>query len=291
MTDVIVLPNTSWDQRVTATEQELAVDALERGSVLLFPQLSFSIQDDERQLLSPTVAGHGKNVSLNPSKGSLRGSSAKDAELQRLHNMMDRFAKSSRDLLRCLLSPYETALEQGRTSFRPVEIAGRRTSWRQDDTRLHVDNFPSSPTQGKRILRIFTNVNPHGQSRNWRLGEPFEGVARRYLHSISRPTRGASHVLNLLGITKSRRTGYDHYMLQLHDRMKADMAYQSQVAQRDFAFHAGHTWMVFTDIVSHAAMSGQYALEQTAYLPINAMLDPSRAPLRILEKFLGRELT
>ena len=291
VTDVIALPNTNWDQRVTATEQELAVDALERGSVLLFPQLSFLIQDDEQQLLSPTVAGHGKNVSLDPSSGSLRGSSAKGAELQRLHNMMDRFATSSRDLLRCLLSRYETALEQGRTSFRPVEIAGRRTSWRKDDTRLHVDSFPSSPTQGKRILRIFTNVNPHGQSRNWRLSEPFEGVACRYLHSISRPIRGAGHVLNLLGITKSRRTAYDHYMLQLHDRMKADVAYQSQVAQRDFAFHAGHTWMAFTDIVSHAAMSGQYALEQTSYLPVNAMLDPSRAPLRILEKFLGRELT
>jgi hypothetical protein len=290
MTDVITLPNTTWDQRLATAAQELAVDALERGNVLLFPQLSFLIQDGERQFLSPTVAGEGKNVSLDPSTGSLRGSSVNESDLQRLQQMMNRFAKSSRDLLRSLLPNYEAGLEQARTSFRPVEISGRETSWRKDDTRLHVDSFPSSPTRGNRILRVFTNVNPNGQSRRWRLGESFEGVARRYLPSIPRPIWGASHVLNLLGITKRRRTAYDHYMLHLHDRMKADMEYQSQVIQRAYEFQAGSTWMVFTDLVSHAATGGQYAFEQTYHLPVNSMLDPSRAPLRILENLLGHEL-
>jgi len=291
VTDVITLSNTGWDQQVPTAQRELAADALERGGVLLFPQLSFLMSDSEGEFLSPTVAGDGKNVSLDPANGLLSGSSVNDADLQRLQNMMKRFAASSRHLLRCLLPHYEAGLEQGRTSFRPTEIAGRRTSWRKDDTRLHVDSFPSSPTQGSRILRVFTNVNPRGQSRNWRLGESFEGVARRYLPSLTAPIWGADHMLDLLGITKRRRTAYDHYMLQLHDRMKADLAYQSQVAQRACEFQAGSTWMVFTDLVSHAAMSGQYAFEQTYYLPVNSMLDPSRAPLRILEKLLGRELT
>jgi hypothetical protein len=290
MTDVITLPNTTWDQRIATAAQELAVDALERGSVLLFPQLSFLIQDGERQFLSPTVAGEGKNVSLDPSNGSLRGSSVNEPDLQRLQKMMNRFAKSSRDLLRSLLPNYEAGLEQARTSFRPVEISGRKTSWRKDDSRLHVDSFPSSPTRGNRILRVFTNVNPHGQSRSWRLGESFDGVARRYLPSIPRPIWGASHVLNVLGITKRRRTAYDHYMLHLHDRMKADMEYQSQVIQRAYEFQAGSTWVVFTDLVPHAATGGQYAFEQTYHLPVNSMRDPSRAPLRILENLLGHDL-
>ena len=193
--------------------------------------------------------------------------------------------------MRNVLPLYKAGLEQARTSFRPAEIAGRRTSWRKDDTRLHVDSFPSSPTQGKRILRVFTNINPHGQSRNWKLGEPFERVARRYLPTLTRPIRGSDRVLNLLGITKRRRTAYDHYMLQLHDRMKADLAYQSQAAQRTWDFQAGSTWIVFTDVVSHAATSGQYALEQTYHLPVESMRDASMAPLRILENLLGRELT
>jgi hypothetical protein len=42
---------------------------------------------------------------------------------------------------------------------------------------MHVDNFPSTPTRGKRILRVFTNVNPSGRARVWRMGEPFEQMA------------------------------------------------------------------------------------------------------------------
>jgi hypothetical protein len=42
--------------------------------------------------------------------------------------------------------------------------------------------------------------------------------------------------------------------------------------------------MAFTDQVSHAAMSGQYQLEQTFYLPVAAMIDESRSPLRVLER-------
>ena len=291
MTEVISLPSASWDHPCSSAEQERALRALERGSVLLFPQLRFPIQDDEDLLLSPTIAGDGKNVSLDPSSGSLRGSSADDAELRLLRSVMRRFAASSKALLRNVLPCYDAGLHQARTSFRPVEIAGRSTSWRKDDTRLHVDSFPSSPTQGHRILRVFSNVNPHGQSRTWRLGESFEGVARRFLPSLPSPIWGASHVLNLLGITKGRRSTYDHFMLRLHDRMKADLVYQSAVAQRIHEFHPGSTWIVFTDQVSHAAMSGRCALEQTYHLPVDRMLDQSQAPLRILERLLGRELT
>jgi len=290
MSDIVSLSCSSWNPRVTASEQEGAVDALERGDVLLFPQLAFAIQDDERQFVAPSLLGRAKNISLDPSTGSLRGARIDEADSQRLQKLLSRYATSSRQLLRCLLPTYETGLEQARTSFRPVEIAGRRTSWRKDDTRLHVDSFPSSPTQGRRILRVFTNVNPQGQTRNWRLGEPFESLAGRYLPAIHGPVWGSGRVLALLGITKRRRTPYDHYMLRLHDRMKADAQYQSSVAQRACEFPAGSTWMVFTDVVSHAAMSGQYAFEQTFHLPVSVMRNPSRAPLRVLENLRRREL-
>jgi hypothetical protein len=98
-------------------------------------------------------------------------------------------------------------------------------------------------------------------------------------------------LLNVLGVTKGRRSAYDHFMLGLHDRMKADLVYQTEVSQSVHQFHTGSTWIVFTDQVSHAAMSGQYALEQTFHLPVHCMLAPSQAPLRILERLLGRDLT
>ena len=257
---------------------------------MFLPQLRFSIEELEGRLLSPTIAAKSKNVSLDCSSGMPRGSSAGEAELRLLRSMMQRFATSSGALLRNLLPRYKAGLMQARTSFRPLEIAERSTSWRKDDTRLHVDSFPSSPVQGKRILRVFSNVNPHGQGRTWRFGESFESVARRFLPSPRGPVWGASQLLTLLGITKGRRSAYDQFMLRMHDRMKADLDYQSEVEQIVFEFRAGSTWIAFTDQVSHAAIRGQYALEQTFYLPVACMLDPSQAPLPILQRLAGREL-
>ena len=290
MSDVVSLPISIWNQPCRPADQARALHALEQGSVLLFPQLLFPIEESERRLLSPTIATTSKNVSLDLHRGTLRGSRAGEAELGLLRNMMQRFATSSAALLCNLLPRYAAGLQQGRISFRPVEIATRSSSWRKDDTRLHIDSFPSSPVQGKRILRVFSNVNPHGQSRDWRLGESFETVARRYLPSLPGPAWGVSQFLAWAGITKGRRSPNDHFMLQLHDRMKADLHYQSTAEQTACAFQAGSTWMAFTDQVSHAAMAGQYALEQTFYLPVEYMADPSQAPLRSLERLAGGEL-
>ena len=291
MSQLINLPLSNWDQPIPASDQELAVAALERGDVLLFPHLAFDLQPGEEALLSPAVAGKGKNLSLDRRSGVLRGSSLEGAELQRLQAMVLRFAVSTRTLMSRLFPRYEARLQQARTSFRPVEIARRPVSWRKDDTRLHVDSFPSSPTQGQRILRVFTNIHPGGQRRQWRLGEPFEDVARRFLPAAPAPVPGSARAMQWLHITKRRRSPYDHYMLQLHDRMKADLAYQAQVRQREVAFAPGSVWMVYTDQASHAAMSGQHALEQTFHLPVESMQDPTASPLRVLERLLGRPLT
>ena len=160
MTTINNIPITNWSQKCSPAIQEQALRSLEEGSVLFFPQLGFSIEEVEGRLLSPTVAGKSKNVSFDISTGKLRGSNVGEAEIRLLQSMMRRFATCSNDLLLNLLPHYNAGLVQSRTSFRPVEIADRRTSWRKDDTRLHVDSFPSTPVQDRRILRVFSNVNP-----------------------------------------------------------------------------------------------------------------------------------
>jgi hypothetical protein len=290
MTTTVSLPFTNWNHQYSAADQQDAIGALENGGVLVFPELRFPIEETETRLLSPALVATSKNISLDLSRGRLRGSSADEAELELLQTMMQRFATCSTTLLHSLFPRYAPGLLPGRTSFRPVEIATRSSSWRKDDTRLHVDSFPSSPVRDKRILRVFSNVNPHGRSRSWRLGEPFENVANRFLPGLPGPVWGTSQLLLALGITKGRRSAYDHFMLHIHDRMKLDLDYQSAANQIGYEFCAGSTWIVFTDQVSHAAMKGQHVLEQTFYLPVASMQDPSRAPLRVLERLTGREL-
>jgi hypothetical protein len=268
-----------------------AIEALEDGKVLYFPRLAFALSTEEVRFLAPAVADAGeKNVSFEAKAGTLKHAIGSPQDLAAMTAMMRRYSEHAVALVRMLLPRYAEALEIGRTSFRPAEIAGRALSARKDDTRLHIDAFPSTPTSGKRILRVFTNANPRGEGRHWRLGAPFEDVARTFAGKIPRPVPGSARVLNLLGATKAYRTPYDHMMLNIHDRMKLDDAYQRDAVQNAFSFPAGSTWIAYTDKVSHAATGGQHLFEQTFYLPVRAMADASKSPLRILERLAGRAL-
>jgi hypothetical protein len=104
------------------------------------------------------------------------------------------------------------------------------------------------------------------------------------------PFPGGGAILAALRITRGVRTPYDALMLQLHDRMKQDADYQQSSPQERVELPAGSTWMTFTDQVAHAAMAGQYQFEQTFLVPVAAMLDERRSPLRILESVKGRRL-
>jgi hypothetical protein len=232
--------------------------------------------------------GKAKNISLDGV--SIKGARASDDDRAALARMIARFAADAAALVAALFPRYAPHLARARTSFRPHGAAGRAVSWRKDDTRLHVDAFPSRPNHGERILRVFCNVNPHGEDRVWRVGEPFEAMAQQLLPAV-RPMRAwEPPVLAALRVTKGLRSEYDHLMLGLHDRAKADPGYQARCAQREIRFAPGTTWLCYSDQVMHAAMSGQFMLEQTIHLPLTAMYEPDRAPLAILERLAGRAL-
>jgi hypothetical protein len=204
--------------------------------------------------------------------------------------MMRRFAACAMRLVTGLLPGYAPVLERARTSFRPAEIAGRAYSPRHDDRLLHVDAFPTRPMAGRRILRVFSNVAPDGAPREWRVGEPFPDFARAFLPRVKPPLPGSARALQLLGLTKGRRSAYDHIMLGLHDAGKLDAAYQADGPKAEVSFPAGTTWLCFTDQVLHAALAGHCALEQTFHVPVAALAYPERAPLRVLERLAGRVL-
>ncbi len=283
---------THWTAPVSTDENDQAIDAVEQGRILHFPTLAFQLLPDENEFLSPSYAENkAKNTSFNRHTQQLRCAKCSTDKYDRLKHMLQRFSEQAEQFVQGLLKPYAAALQLGRTSFRPVEIAGRVSSYRKDDTRLHVDAFPATPNQGRRILRVFTNINPDGQSRHWRVGEPFADVVARFLPLVSKQWPGSAALLKWLRLTKSKRTAYDHLMLQIHDRMKADLTYQKNVSQQSIHFAPGASWIVQTDQVSHAAMSGQHVLEQTFYLPVTAMVNPALSPLKTLEKWTGRVLT
>ena len=264
---------------------------VESGRVLSFRHLAFAFADEERRFLDPKWAdSKAKNVSVRWPSGELRGARGVAAELVALKALIVRYAEQSEAFALRLFPHYRGHLRRGNTSFRPIDVSGRARSWRQDDTRLHIDAFPSNPMHGTRLLRVFCNVNPNGEPRRWRVGEPFEDHARRYLAAMAPPLPGSAWLMAATGITKRRRTAYDHYMLQLHDLAKADAAFQSASTQQRVDFAPGTTWVCFSDQVLHAAMGGQHLMEQTFYLDSDALADPASAPLAVLERLTGHAL-
>jgi hypothetical protein len=281
----------TWTPEGTADNGTSLARELESGRVLYFPRLRFAFEKSEEKFLDPRWSnGSAKNISLSQDNGRVKGAAGSDHDQKELSDLVGRYRSYASRLVRTLLPKYSAGLRLGRTSYRPVLVQGRPASWRKDDSRLHVDAFPSRPTRGERIMRVFANVNPNGMPRTWRVGEPFGDMAKRLLPRVTDPFPGSGWLLYVVRATKTRRSRFDHIMLQLHDQMKRDMDYQHSAPQETFEFTPGSVWICFSDQTSHAAMSGQFMFEQTMHLPVEFLYEPERSPLRTLESLTGRPL-
>lgn len=282
-------PRRTWTSAWTPDENASATAALESGGLVVLPDCAFELEAGERRFLDPRwLDGSRKNIGLDGDR--VRGTTARDDDARALSAMIARFARSAATLVERMLPAYAGHLRGARTSFRPAAAAGRAQSPRHDDTRLHVDAFPSRPNRGERILRVFCNVNPSGEDRVWQVGEPFADMAVRFLPAIRPQAPGKAALLSALKVTKGLRSEYDHVMLLLHDRAKLDLDYQRDAPRREIRFAPGTTWLCFSDQIMHAAISGQHMMEQTLHLPLDAMTHPSRSPLATLERLAGRPM-
>ncbi len=279
------------DSRDWVSAKPGLVPDLEAGRVLFFPELGFELTPDEQKLLRPDVRDEkSRNISLRLD-GVLAGAAVQGEEQARLAAMIGRFRSQACALIDAIAPAYKPSLRLAPTSYRPTQVESRVQSWRADDRRLHVDAFPSRPNRGERILRVFTNLNPNGEPRVWRVGESFEDIAARFVPRAKPYVPWQAKALKALHVTKSLRTEYDHLMLQLHDGMKGDLDYQRSSPQVEMPFPPGSSWVCYSDQTSHAVMSGQFMMEQTLHLPAASQVDPQASPLAILERQTGRRLT
>ena len=290
-TEVLALDAAAWDGQATREASERAQLAVEQGHVLHFTRLPFTLGDAERAMLDPRIADpQRKNISLETDGRPLRGVVGGAPNEAAVTGLIARFQQHAATLVDALCPSYRGRMRVAPASLRVHVVEGRASSWRKDDSRLHVDAFPSRPLGGERILRVFMNVNPHGVPRVWRVGERFEDVARRFLPTVPPFRPWAASLLHALHVTKQRRARYDHVMLHLHDAMKADLAYQRDCPQQTVPFAPGSVWVCFSDQTSHAVMSGQHMLEQTFFLPVAAMRHAEHAPLSVLERLTGARM-
>ncbi len=287
----------------SSPEQERAYrEALESGQILFFARTPFELPAADRAFLlaqRQVDAGYHKNIAYRPEAdrvtGFVRGRPGDAATLRRV---LRDYSRRVIAFAAGLLPTYARSWRVDYASFRPQEEAGRRLGLRARNDLLHVDAFPTRPSRGDRILRVFTNVNP-AQPRVWQTAETFDELAERFavasglLARARRVGPGARvrHALRGLGLPVRVRTPYDEFMLGFHHFLKENRAYQEREARKStHRFPAGSTWLVLTDTVSHAVLQGQYALEQTFIVARRSLALPERAPIAVLERLAGAPL-
>ena len=273
---------------------------LEQGKILSFRKPPFTLTEEERSFLVSIRPGDSrlhKNVSYRPVPDVLRGFSDGQENARRMHRLMRDYSRRAREFVSRFLAPYAGHLRLDYASFRPLEEAGRDLPLHKKNDLLHVDAFPTRPTRGGRILRVFTNVNPT-RNREWFVSDPFPLLAERYAVQAGIQRVAATRVggqlkrlMRRLGLPVTDRSPYDRFMLRFHDFLKENAVYQESCKKVRLEFPPLTTWLVFTDGVAHAVLSGQYAIEQTFVVPVESLVSPEHAPIRVLESTWGQTLS
>jgi len=273
---------------------------LEKGGILFFSTPPFNLPRSDIEFLlalRPADSRLHKNISYRPESDLLRGFA--DARNQPLvQEIMRHYAAEVRKFVEEFLAPYAGRLQVDYASFRPLEEEGRDLSLHKRNDLLHVDAFPSRPTRGGRILRVFTNVNPT-KDRIWVVAERFPELAQRFANSAglaryanrSKAWSGFKRGLSRAGFPLPDRASYDEFMLHFHDWLKENALFQqAKEGKERVAFPPMATWIVYTDGVPHAALSGQFAMEQTFIVPVEALVAPAVSPIRVLETLAGKAM-
>lgn len=270
---------------------------LEAGNILFFPRTPFAFPLSDREVLlgqKQTNSAFHKNVAYRPPEDRITGLDNTDTQdAERLRGILRKYSHSVVQFLSELLTPYAGKWKLDFASFRPLEEKGRNARLHARNDLPHFDSFPTRPTNGDRILRYFTNINPT-QSRVWITSQTFEALGPQFARTIGLPTSGASPLRTLaraLHLPGANRSPYDNFMHRCHNAMKEDSAFQQACPKQRWEFPPDSNWIVFTDSVSHAVLEGQYALEQTFIISRAAMVSPERAPISILERIAGYPLS
>lgn len=275
---------------------------LEIGNLLLLELTPFVIPQQDRQLLlgrRQASSAYHKNIAYRPEQDRITGLEASELDdAEQLRRILRNYSQQAIDFVNGVLAPYANRWKLDYASFRPIEEKGRQARLHARNDLLHFDSFPTRPTNGGRILRLFTNINPV-QKRVWLTSQTFEAFGPRFARAAGLQSAKHRNLLarslrtfaNAFHLAIAKRSPYDEFMHRCHNAMKEDANFQEITPKNRWEFPPNSTWLAFTDCVSHAVLEGQYALEQTFLIPQSVLVEPARSPLAILEKVAGHSLT
>jgi 3-deoxy-D-manno-oct-2-ulosonic acid (Kdo) hydroxylase len=304
--EVTDFDRTGWQDSTAGSQRSRRYcEQLEEGEILFFSQPPFVLPGEDCDYLRnarQTRSSHYKNISYRPEESRVKGFDSSTADHATLLRIFQSYSTRATNFVASFLAPYAADMAIDYASFRPIEEERRSLPTRLRNDLLHVDSFPTRPSHGSRILRVFTNLNPV-QPRVWLTGERFDRIVDKYaepagLMELTHAARSplgrlrsfSARAAQRVGLPIAARSPYDQFMHHFHHYLKANSEFQASCPKFRWMFPPMSTWLVYTDLVPHAVISGQYALEQTFIVPRRALVRPERAPITVLEQICGASL-
>lgn len=284
-------------ERLDHLEDRELSDELERGRVVFFPTCPIPLPDEQdlnflREVL-PSHLSH-KNPSYHTEVDRVMGVRGRDV-VERTARILREHYRQVRMFLERVLKPFVPGWKLGTSSFRPLEEKGRVIRAHASSELIHVDAKAYGATHGDRILRFFVNVHPT-RNREWVTKGTFPELYRKYgaragvggakslqegllNRAYSGALRGLGRLAPLIDTSP-----YDRLMHRFHNWMKDTPEFQQDPdGLRPLAFPPRSAWMVFTDMVSHACVTGQHAFIDTFIVPLRNCRLPELSPFHVLQ--------
>jgi hypothetical protein len=286
-------------------------EALETNHIVYFPTCPIPLPDAATlNYLRAELPSRLKlkNVSYHPEVDRVTGLKADSETTARLTAILKNHLADVTAFLSRHIGHLIAGGTIGTCSFRPIQERGRNLKPHASNELVHLDAGAYGATDGDRILRFFVNCNDH-EDRVWATKGPVQDIVTRFGREAglvddhgrlavsltkSAPDKAVSGVVRGLArlnpLARVLDTSpYDRAMRRLHNYMKdADAFKQDSRGYEEVRFPPYSAWMVFTDSVSHASLSGQFALVTTIIVRREHMRLPEYAPFNVLAGLKGR---
>jgi hypothetical protein len=296
------------EERLRDADEFALSDALERGAIAYFPTSPVPIPaEDDLEFFRSELPQllKLKNISYHPEAGRVRGLDEAGGDVA---ERVTRVLTTVSDDIATFLRRHAPALTEdwtvGTCSFRPIQEKGRKLKPHASNELVHIDAGAYGATNGDRILRFFINVNPV-EDRVWATKGNFPELFERYGDVANiRPGKvgpgylqkkpwdhlrtGILSGIAAAGVPTAKvldSSPYDRLMRKFHNYMKDTPEFQQEEqGHEEFRFPPYSAWMVFTDMVSHASLSGQFAFVHTSIVRQANCRLPEMAPYNILRR-------
>lgn len=278
-------------------------DELENGRIVQFPECPIELPSPaDLEFMRQEMPKHlaSKNISFHPEAGKIIGIKGERDVIERTQRILKEHNARVQAFLTRVMPTLTRNWQVGTASFRPLQEKGRDLPAHASNELVHVDAGAYGATHGDGIIRFFVNVNPT-EDRVWVTKGAFADLYKRFGAQAGVAPRNGDDMAEgaldklrtsvthgLAAVVPAARlldsSPYDRVMRRFHNFMKDTPAFQAEpVGHQEFRFKPFQAWMVFTDRVSHACLSGQHAFVDTFVVRLGSCRLPQMAPINILK--------